>query len=95
MYGLIGSFKAHLGERDNLIALMSAHIRDMPGCLSYIVACDPQEPETIWVTEVWDNAESHRASLDIPAVKDTIKSALPLIAEFGMSKVTTPVGGKL
>ncbi len=95
MYGLIGSFKAHLGERDNLIALMTAHINEMPGCLSYIVAHDPEDAETIWVTEVWDNAESHKASLQIPAVQDTIKHALPLIAEFGMSKVTTPIGGKL
>lgn len=95
MYGLIGSFKAHMGERDTLIALMSAHVADMPGCLSYIIAKDPQEPETIWVTEVWDSEESHKASLQIPAVKDTIKHALPLIAEFGMSKVTTPIGGKL
>ncbi len=93
MYGLIGSFKAHPGKRDELIALMTADVGAMPGCKSYVVAKDPQDADTIWVTEVWDTAESHKASLSIPAVAETIKSAMPLIAGFGRHTVTEPVGG--
>lgn len=93
MYGLIGSFKAHPGKRDELIALMTGSVGDMPGCKSYVVAKDPQEPDTVWVTEVWDTAESHKASLAIAAVAETIKSAMPLIAGFGQHTVTEPVGG--
>ena len=93
MYGLIGSFKAHPGKRDALIALMTASVGDMPGCKSYVVAKDPEDADTIWVTEVWDSAESHKASLSLPAVAATIKSAMPLIAGFGQHTVTEPVGG--
>lgn len=93
MYGLIGSFSAHPGKRDDLIALMTASVGDMPGCLSYVVARDPQDADKLWITEVWDSAESHKASLHLPTVAETIRQAMPLIAAFGEHIVTEPVGG--
>ncbi|ESQ88221.1 antibiotic biosynthesis monooxygenase [Asticcacaulis sp. AC460] len=93
MYGLIGSFSAHPGKRDELIGLMTASVGDMPGCRSYVVAKDPQDPDKIWITEVWDSAEQHKASLALPEVAETIKKAMPLIASFGQHTVTEPVGG--
>ena len=39
----------------------------MPGCLSYIVAEDPNDPDALWVTEVWTDEAAHRASLDLAA----------------------------
>ncbi len=93
MYGLIGSFSAHPGKRDDLIALMTAGTVNMPGCLSYIVAKDPTDADKLWITEVWDSAESHKASLAIPTVAATIKQAMPLIASFGDHIETVPVGG--
>ena len=93
MYGLIGSFSAHPGKRDELIALMTASVGGMPGCLSYVVARDPKDADKLWVTEVWDSAASHKASLNIPAVAETIKKAMPLIAGFGEHTETEPVGG--
>ncbi|MFT3997417.1 MAG: putative quinol monooxygenase [Asticcacaulis sp.] len=93
MYGLIGSFSAHPGQRDALIALMTQSVGAMPGCLSYVVAKDPTDADKLWITEVWDSAESHKASLHIPAVAETIKKAMLLIAGFGEHVVTEPVGG--
>lgn len=93
MHGLIGSFSAHPGKRDELIALMTASVGDMPGCLSYLVAKDPQDADKLWITEVWDCADSHKASVHIPAVAETIRQAMPLIAAFGEHIVTQPVGG--
>lgn len=93
MYGLIGSFKAAPGQRDALLAILLGNVGDMPGCLSYVVAEDPKDPDGIWVSEVWDSAESHKASLAIPAVKDAIARAMPLIAGFGEHIETRPVGG--
>ena len=93
MYGRIGSFTAHPGKRDELIALMAAGTGDMPGCLSYVVAGDPQDPDRFWVTEVWEDEASHAASLRLPVVAETIRRAMPLIAGFGPSTVTEPMGG--
>jgi quinol monooxygenase YgiN len=91
MYGLIGNFTARPGQRDTLVALMRGSADAMPGCRSYVVAIDPADADTIWVTEAWDSAEAHKASLAIPAVKSAIERALPLIATFGTQRVTTPV----
>jgi quinol monooxygenase YgiN len=93
MYGLIGKMTAVMGQRDALIAILLEGIADMPGCLSYIVAKDPADANAIWITEVWDNQASHKASLSLPSVRQAIGRAKPLIAAFGNSTVTEPVGG--
>lgn len=93
MYGLIGRAKAVSGQRDALIALMLEGIGGMPGCLSYVVARDPADADGIWITEVWDSAESHKASLKLPAVQATIARAKPLFASFHEHYETEPVGG--
>lgn len=93
MYGLIGKMIATDGQRDALIAILLNGIAGMPGCLSYIVAKDPAGENAIWITEVWDSAESHAASLSLPAVREAIVRARPIIAGFGDSTITEPVGG--
>ena len=93
MYGLIGSFKAAEGRRPDLIQLLLAETGDMPGCVSYVVAEDPADDVTVWVTEVWTDAAAHKASLQLPAVKAVIAQAMPLIAAFGEHRETRPVGG--
>jgi len=93
MYGLIGSFSAQPGKREELIGLMLGSVGSMPGCISYVVARDVVDPDKLWITEVWDSAESHKASLGIPAVTETIKRAMPLIAGFGERIETDPAGG--
>ena len=93
MYGLIGSLKAAPGRRDALVSLLLSGVSGMPGCRSYVVAEDPGEPDTVWITEVWTDAESHKASLELPVVQQAIAKAKPLIASFGEYHTTEPVGG--
>jgi quinol monooxygenase YgiN len=93
MYGLIGKATCVAGKRDEFIAILLEGVGAMPGCLSYVVARDPQDPDAIWITEVWDSKESHAASLRLPAVRAAIAKGRPLIANFGDQTVTEPVGG--
>ena len=51
------------------------------------------DENAIWFTEVWDSKESHDASLSLPAVKDAIARGRPMMAGFGESFTTIPVGG--
>ena len=92
MYGLIGSFEAKPGERDRLIEVIIGGSGDMPGCLSYVVAKDASDENTIWVTEVWTDEQSHRASLGLPAVQAAIAKARPLVAGMKPGVTTEPVG---
>lgn len=93
MYGLIGKFTATDGRRDELIGYLLEGLRDMPGCLSYIVASDPADANAIWVTEAWTDAASHKASLSLPSVQDAIRKARPIIAGMESVAETQPVGG--
>jgi len=68
-------------------------MRGAPGCELYVVNLASDEPDTVWVTEVWYSEESHRASLTLPAVRDAIARGRPLIAGFDSHTVTAPVGG--
>jgi len=81
------------GKRDAVIAILLDGSKAMPGCLSYVVAQDPTDPEGIWITEVWESQASHKASLSLPAVKDAITRARPLVAGFDKPIETVPVGG--
>ncbi len=93
MYGLIGKIEAVPGARDALAEILLRGVSGMPGCLSYIVAQDPEDPDALWVTEVWDSQESHTASLSLPSVQEAIREARPLIAGFSERRETRPVGG--
>lgn len=93
MYGLIGRMTAKPGQRDAFIAVLTAGVSRMPGCLSYIVAQDPADGDAIWITEVWDSKESHDASLSLPSVKEAIAKGRPMIAGMSPATVTVPIGG--
>lgn len=68
-------------------------MQDLQGCLSYIVAHDPSDPNGIWITEVWESQANHQASLKLPSVQKAIAAGRPLIAGFGERYETIPVGG--
>lgn len=93
MYGLIGKMLATPGKRDELVDILVKGVAGMPGCLSYVVAKDATDPDAIWVTEVWDSAGSHQASLSLPSVQQAIAKGKSLIAGFGERFETEPVGG--
>jgi len=93
MHGLIGKMRAQPGQRAALAAILLEATTAMPGCLSYVVAEDVEDEDALWITEVWDNAQSHQASLQLPAVRDAIIRARPLIAGFDSHVSTRPLGG--
>jgi quinol monooxygenase YgiN len=94
MYGLIGRMKAYTGKRDELAAILLESISDVPGCLSYVVAKDPKDPDSLWVTEVWESEADHKASLALPTIRNAITKGRPLIASFDEQHATEPIGGQ-
>jgi quinol monooxygenase YgiN len=93
MYGLIGKMISKPEQRDALLALLLQGAKNMPGCLSYVIAKDTEDEDAVWITEVWEDEASHRNSLQLPSVRDAITNAMPLIARFEPGVITDPVGG--
>lgn len=87
-YGLSGKFSAQPGKRDELVAylLQAAELLERnPGCVHYIVSTS-DEPEAVWVYEVWIDEAAHDTSLEPADIRALIQEARPLIA--GMSDRT-------
>lgn len=93
MYGLISKVNTVPGQRDGLAAILVEGTRAMPGCLSYVIASDPADENTLWITEVWDSRSSHQGSMSLPAVQAAIAQGRPMIAGFGSRVETVPIGG--
>lgn len=93
MYGLITKIKTKPGQRDALASILLQATQAMPGCMSYVVAADPAGGDALWITEIWDSAESHKASLNLPAVKAALQAGRPLISGLGERFETHPLGG--
>jgi quinol monooxygenase YgiN len=95
VYGRQGKIVAKPGQREALLALLLRNARPgaMAGCRIYLVGPVADEPDTIAVTEVWDDQAAHTASLGLPAVQLVIAEARPLIAGMGEAVELETVGG--
>jgi len=95
VYGYIGSMRTRPGKRDEVIALLLEGLDALPevGCLSYVVSECPDDADRIWVSEVWESAEHHSASLQLPETRATIAAAMPLLTGEFTRQETRVVGG--
>ena len=86
MFANAGTLGAVPGKRDELVGHLSRRndaLREV-GCLAYEVGVNDDEPDTVFVVELWESAEAHRASLALPEVQAAIAAARPLLSgEFG------------
>ncbi|WP_197711370.1 antibiotic biosynthesis monooxygenase family protein [Cellulomonas sp. WB94] len=83
------------GHRDDVVAILlsaSAGLREA-GCLSYIVGASTTDDDLIWVTEVWDSAAHHDASLQLAETRAAIGRALPKLTGEFTSQTTVVLGG--
>jgi quinol monooxygenase YgiN len=53
---------------------------DNPACLLYLVSESIDDPDVIWVTDLWTNEQEHAKALARPELKPFIAEAMPLLA---------------
>jgi quinol monooxygenase YgiN len=74
------------GRRDELIKTLTQRsdlLREL-GCNTYEVGVNDDDPETVFVVEIWESQEEHRRSLDHPQVQASIAAARPILSgDFG------------
>jgi len=76
-----GTLQTVPGKRDELVALLVRRNDSLTaaGCLAYEVGVNDDEPNTVFVVELWESAAAHQASLTLPAVQASISAARPLL----------------
>ena len=96
-FGLVGGFQANPGQGDALADLLLQAARALDAiaeCELYVISRSDDDPDAVWVTEVWTSREAHQASLEDDEIRRLIVQARPLIAGLGERFELSPVGGK-
>jgi quinol monooxygenase YgiN len=96
-FGLYGKFTVKEGERDSLVNILleaTESMGNLDECEIYLVNISDDEPNSVFVYEVWSSENAHQASLSLETTQALIKRAMPIIT--GMERISTlkTMGGK-
>lgn len=84
MFSVYGRMTALPGRRDELIAVLHEGFRaggDDSGLLTYSINTVPEDPDTIWLTQLWTNKEAHDATTRSEPVAAVSRRLPPLLAK--------------
>lgn len=78
----VGTLGAQPGKRDEVVAILTRRNPELneAGCLLYEVGVNDDEPNAVFVAEIWASAEEHQASLRLESVRAAIAEAMPLLS---------------
>lgn len=78
----VGTLGVQPGKRDDVVAILTRRNPEMndAGCLMYEVGVNDDDPDTVFVAELWTSAQAHRASLELDSVRAAIRDAMPLLS---------------
>lgn len=96
-YMLHSKVQARPGLRDATVAkfLEAAAIqRDNPDCLLTLVSTAPSEPDTVYLTEVWTDKQSHQRATKSDAIKPWAMEMQLHVERLVESTELDTVGGK-
>ena len=84
LFSVYGRMTALPGRCDELIALLHEGFRaggDDSGLLTYSINTAPEEPDTIWLTQLWTDREAHDATTRSEAVANVTQRFRALLAK--------------
>ena len=71
MYGLLTTFTTQPEQRDQVTHLLleaATALETHPDCYQYIISIS-DEPDVLYVREIWTDASAHLASLELPLTR--------------------------
>ena len=84
MFSVYGRMTALPGQRDELIALLLDGLRacgDDNGLLTYSINTAFDDPDTIWLTQLWIDKAAHDAATHSEPVVAATRRVVPLLAK--------------
>ncbi|MFF4182405.1 putative quinol monooxygenase [Streptomyces sp. NPDC001691] len=84
MFSVYGRMTALPGRRDDLIALLLDGFRaagENGGLLAYTVNAALDDPDTVWLTQLWADKEAHDTTTRSEAVVGVTRQVPPLLAQ--------------
>jgi quinol monooxygenase YgiN len=97
-YVLINKMTTKPGKRQEVIDIMikAGKIFDEnPSCLIYLLGASKDDPNAIWVQDIWTNKEAHETAMQTDDMSAYIKAAMSLLEDMPEQFEVEPMGGKL
>ncbi len=96
-FGLFGKITVEEGQRNTLVEILleaAKSMKNLDECEIYSVNISENDPNSVFVYEVWSNEQAHDASLSLESTQLLIKRAKPIMT--GMETISTlqTMGGK-
>ena len=94
-YGYLATMRTRPGRRDELVKILLGGEEGLreAGCELYVVGTAADDPDTVWVYEVWLSEAHHHASLDLPQTRAAIAAAMPLLTGERTGQELAVAGG--
>ena len=82
MYLLHGKLQAKPNQANELADILleaSKLVSTAKGCKLYVIGKDENEPNSVYVTEIWYSKDDHDNSLKVEGVRELIMKAMPIL----------------
>jgi quinol monooxygenase YgiN len=96
-HALINRLTAKPGQRAQVVEILAESGRlfdDNDACLLYLVSESEDDPNVIWVVDLWTTEAAHTEALKAPALRPFVERAMPLLEGMPEQIKIRPVGGK-
>ena len=96
-YALLNKLTAKPDQRQQVVDILLESgmllFPDNPDCHMYMVSEATEDPNVIWVTDVWTSKESHEEALKAPELRPYVEKSMPLLEGMPEQIEIRPVGG--
>ena len=95
-YALLNKLTANSDKRQQVVDILLESgklFSDNPACHLYLVSEATEDPNVIWVTDLWTSKESHEEALKAPELRPYVEKAMPLLEGMPEQIEIRPVGG--
>jgi quinol monooxygenase YgiN len=97
-FALLNRLTAKPGQRDRVVEILVESGKlfdDNPACILYLVSESKDDPNLIWVVDLWTGAEDHAEALKAPELRPYIDECMPLLEGMPEQIAMRPAGGKV
>jgi quinol monooxygenase YgiN len=94
---VLNTLTAKPGKRGQVIDILIESgelFDDNPACVLYLVSESADDPNLVWVVDLWTSQEAHAEALKAPELRPYVEKALPLLQGMPEQIEVRPVGGR-
>jgi quinol monooxygenase YgiN len=96
-HALLNKLTAKPGQRRRVVEILleSGKLFDEnPACLLYLVSESSDDPNLVWVIDLWTSKAAHAEALRAPALRPFVEQATPLLEGMPEQTEVRLAGGK-